>query len=78
MRDFFEVIDVIIGYVPEENGLKNTLIKLKEDAFYTPPERMGDNWALLGVILEKHLGRKIPTDKNSWEYKIYSKLVLDI
>ena len=78
MRDFFEVMDVIISYVPDENELKNALIKIKEDAYYTPPECIGDDWVLVTVTLENYLGREIPTDKNSWEYKIYSKFVLDI
>lgn len=78
MRDFFEVLDQVIALVPSDNfELIGKLEVCKYDAEFNAPENRHFDWLKASSILNRYLGDETPTDKDTWQYSVYEKWVLE-
>jgi hypothetical protein len=76
MRDPSDVINRILAIVPrEEHALRDELERIKNDAWFYPPEGKFPAWAVLTKALEARCPGKPP--EGSWLMKV-SKIVRDI
>ena len=56
-RNLDEVIDAMLGHIPEsEVAFRKDLEKVKHDAGYHPPEMAYVDWGKAGYVLSRHLG----------------------
>ena len=56
MRDIIEVLDNVIGVVPDyEHDFKDYLKGLKEDCLYTAPEAMQQRWFAFGGYVSRFI-----------------------
>jgi hypothetical protein len=84
MRDFFEVLDQVIALVPKDDvelnyfyGLIGELEVCKYDAGFNSPENRHFDWLKASDILNRYLGDETPNDKDTWQYSVYEKWILE-